>query len=93
MGIAERQIHVKFNQKQPQRKRSKPLPDNIQTIGDWIRIRRTEKNLTSGHVALKMGIADSVVRSWDDSSSEPNKEQIKNLISILGQIPPAEIID
>jgi ribosome-binding protein aMBF1 (putative translation factor) len=84
LGIAERQIHVKFNQKQLQRKRSKPLPDNIQTIGDWIRTKRTEKNLTSGHVAFKMGIADSVVRSWEDGSSQPNSQQLKELTDILG---------
>jgi len=84
LGIAERQIHVKFDQKPAYKKRSKPLPANIQTIGDWILFKRAEKNLTSGHVAAKMGIADSVVRSWEAGVSQPDSRQLKELTNIFG---------
>ena len=87
MGIAERQIHVKFVAKQPCKKCLKPLSANAQTVGDWIRIRRAEKNLTSGQVAFKMGIAQSVVRSWEDGNSQPDALQLELLATILGSKP------
>jgi DNA-binding transcriptional regulator YiaG len=65
------------------------LPANAQTIGNRIRIRRTEKNLTSGHLAFKMGIADCIVRSWEDGSNQPNSQQLKELTDIFG---PCEIL-
>jgi len=84
LGIAERQIHIKFDQKTARKKKANPLPINVQTIGFWIKSKRMEKNLTSGHVAFKMGIAQSVVRSWEDGSSQPNSQQLKELTDILG---------
>ena len=86
MGIAERQIHIQFSQKLSQRMYAKPLPANVQTIGDWIRLRRTKKNLTSGHVAAKMGIADTVVRSWEEGTKAPNGQQLKELAIILSSV-------
>ena len=76
LGIAERRIHVKFDQTQMQERNVKPLPTSIQTIGDWIRVSRTAKNLTPGHVAAKMGIAHSVIRSWEDGATRPDSLQL-----------------
>ena len=61
-----------------------PLPVNIKTIGDWIKIRRETKNLTSGHVAAKMGIAQSVVRSWECGAGHPDKRQLEVLVDLFG---------
>jgi transcriptional regulator with XRE-family HTH domain len=57
---------------------------NIQTIADWIKVKRKEKNLTPGHLAEKMGIATSLVRSWEDGSSQPDSKQLQDLASYLG---------
>lgn len=84
LGIAQRRICVKYAQKQRKRKRSKPLPESIQTLGDWIQVKRMEKNLTPGHVALKMGIATALVRSWEDGSIQPDNRQLEALASLLG---------
>ena len=75
MGIAQRQIRIKFSQKQGQTNKHNHLPINIKTIGDWIKIEREAKNLTSGHVAAKMGIAQTLVRSWEDGETEPDSLQ------------------
>jgi DNA-binding transcriptional regulator YiaG len=69
---------------QKKKPRAKPLPESIQTIGDWIRAMRTEKNLTPGHLAAKMGIATGVVRSWEDGSTRPNDWQQECLATVLG---------
>jgi ribosome-binding protein aMBF1 (putative translation factor) len=84
LGIAQRQIRIKYAQKSRNRNRSKPLPENIKSLGDLIQVKRHEKNLTAGHLALKMGIATTLVRSWEDGSSQPNSQQLKTLADLLG---------
>ena len=84
LGIAQRSIRVKFSQKVRKSKQDKPLPDGIKTIGDWIQVKRIEKNLTPCHVAAKMGIASSLVCSWENSSKRPDSQQLKVLSSVLG---------
>jgi transcriptional regulator with XRE-family HTH domain len=60
------------------------LPESIKTLGDWIQVRRHEKNLTYGHLSAKMGIATSLVQSWETGISQPNVQQLKVLASLLG---------
>jgi ribosome-binding protein aMBF1 (putative translation factor) len=87
LGIAGRTSHVKFAIKPHKSNQPKALPANIQTIGNLIKTKRQAKNLTSGHVALKMGIAASVVCSWEDGSTLPTDWQVERLASILGFYP------
>jgi len=57
---------------------------SIKTLGDLIQVKRHEKNLTTGHLALKMGIATALVRSWENGTSQPDSQQSKTLADILG---------
>jgi ribosome-binding protein aMBF1 (putative translation factor) len=84
LGIAQRQIRIKYAQKSRKQQRSKPLPASIQTLGDWIQVKRMQKNLTPGHVAAKMGIATALIRSWEDGTSQPDSQQLKVLARLLG---------
>jgi DNA-binding transcriptional regulator YiaG len=90
LGIAQRTVSIEFARNQKKTPSAKPLPESVKTIGDWIQAMRVEKNLTSGHVAAKMGIATSVVRSWEDGTSQPDDRQLKVLATLLGQmlLPP-----
>ena len=63
LGIAQRQIRLKYAQNSRKQQRSKPLPASIQTLGDLIQVKRMEKNLSPGHLAAKMGIATALIRS------------------------------
>jgi DNA-binding transcriptional regulator YiaG len=92
LGIAQRQIHIKFNKKQKPKDRANQLQINIQMIGDWIKVKRMEKFLTSGHVAEKMGIAHAMVRTWEEGPNGPSQEQIQDLIGVFGETPPFEIV-
>jgi ribosome-binding protein aMBF1 (putative translation factor) len=83
---------VKYAAKSRKSPNAKPLPESIQTIGDWILLKRTAKNLTPGHLALKMGIATSVVCSWESNACQPDGQQLKRLAQVLGfeaEIRPA----
>jgi transcriptional regulator with XRE-family HTH domain len=84
LGIAKRQISVKYDQKSRKDRKAKPLPVSIKTIGDWIQVKRIEKNLTSCHLALKMGIATALVCSWESGMTQPNRQQFEALASFLG---------
>jgi DNA-binding transcriptional regulator YiaG len=84
LGIAQRQIRIKYVQKSRNQQRSKPLPASIQTIGDWIQVKRQEKNLTPGHLAAKMGIATVLVRSWESGASQPDSKQLQELAKTFG---------
>jgi ribosome-binding protein aMBF1 (putative translation factor) len=84
LGIAQRQIRIKFSQKTRKQKNYKPLPDSIKTVGDWIQVKRQEKNLTPGHLAAKMGIATALILSWEDGNSKPDSQQMKALASVFG---------
>ena len=84
LGIAQRQIRIKYAQKSRKQQRSKPLPASINTLGDWIQVKRMEKNLTPGHLAAKMGIATALVRSWEDGPIQPDNRQLEVLANLLG---------
>jgi ribosome-binding protein aMBF1 (putative translation factor) len=84
LGIAQRQIRIKFSQKMRKQRNYKPLPESIKSLGDWIQVKRHEKNLTPGHLAAKMGIATSLVLSWEDGDSQPVGQQMKVLVSLFG---------
>ncbi len=56
----------------------------MKTAGDWLKLKRIEKNLTLGHVAAKMGIATSLVCSWESSIRQPDSQQLVVLSSVLG---------
>ena len=56
---------------------------NIKTAGDWLKVKRFEKNLTLGRVAAKMGIATSLVCSWENNTQQPDNHQLKVLASAL----------
>jgi DNA-binding transcriptional regulator YiaG len=57
---------------------------NIKTIAGWIKVKRTEKNLTPGHLAAKMGIAMVLVRSWESGASQPDSKQLQDLAKTFG---------
>lgn len=84
MGIAQRQIRINYAQKSRKQQRSKPLPASIQTIGDWIQVKRQEKNLSPCHLAAKMGVVTALIRSWENGTAQADGQQLKVLADILG---------
>jgi ribosome-binding protein aMBF1 (putative translation factor) len=83
LAFAQRRIRIKYAQNSRKQQRSKPLPVSIKTVGDWIQVKRTEKNLTPGHLAAKMGIATALVRSWEDGTILPDNRQLEVLANLL----------
>jgi ribosome-binding protein aMBF1 (putative translation factor) len=84
LGIAQRQIRVKYSDNLRNPEPSKPLPASIKTMGDWIHVKRCEKNFTPGHLALKMGITAGLVLAWEEGAGQPNEQQLEVLAKVLG---------
>ena len=84
LGIAQRQIRVNYPINSGNQNRAKVLKLNIKTAGDWLKVKRLEKNLTPGRVAAKMGIATSLVCSWESNFQQPDCRQLEILSSVLG---------
>jgi hypothetical protein len=54
LGIAQRQVRVKYTANAGNHKRANVLKLNLKTSGGWLKVKRLEKNLTLGHVAAKL---------------------------------------
>jgi DNA-binding transcriptional regulator YiaG len=87
VGIAQCTNRIKFAPDTRFKRFQKPLPASIKTLSDWIRNQRTEKNLTCGHLAEKMGIAAAMVRSWEDGISQPGERQMDFLKKYFESAP------
>jgi ribosome-binding protein aMBF1 (putative translation factor) len=83
LGIAQRQIRIKFSHKLRKCQRSKPLPTSIKTVGDWIQVKRQEKNLSPSHLAAKMGVATALIRLWENGTAQADSQQLKVLANLL----------
>ena len=84
MGIAQRSIQVNYPANLGNQKRAKALKVSMKTAGDWLKVKRLEKNLTRSHVAAKMGIATSLVNSWESNNLQPpDSQQLKVLSAVL----------
>jgi transcriptional regulator with XRE-family HTH domain len=59
------------------------LEANAKTVGDWMKAKRLAKNLKPFHVAVKMGIAASLVLSWERGTETPNERQWQTLSNLL----------
>ena len=83
MGIAQRSIQANYFASSGNQKRAKVLKLSMKTAGDWLKVKRLEKNLTRSHVAAKMGIATSLISSWESSNRQPDSQQLEILADAL----------
>jgi DNA-binding transcriptional regulator YiaG len=83
LGITQRTVRANRPANQGNQERSKLLALSANTVGDWLKAKRLEKNLTPGHVAVKMGIATSLFCSWESCIRMPDIYQIKLLATVL----------
>jgi DNA-binding transcriptional regulator YiaG len=75
---------VKYPANRGNQKRANVLKLNVKTAGDWLKVKRMERNLTPGHMSAKMGIATSLLCSWESSTRQPTSQQLQVLASVLG---------
>jgi ribosome-binding protein aMBF1 (putative translation factor) len=86
MGFAYRHIPVKFTLKARKPSQPKPLPASVKTMADWIQLKLRERGMSPYHLALKMGIATSVVNVWKDGLARPQNRQMREMVTIFGHV-------
>lgn len=56
----------------------------MQSMADWISVKRREHNLRPCDLAAKMGIASALILSWESGKSQPDRKQLQDLENCLG---------
>jgi ribosome-binding protein aMBF1 (putative translation factor) len=84
LGFAYRHFSIKFASKGRKRAHPNPLPASVKTMADWIQVKLHEHKMAPYHLALKMGIATSVVNAWKDGLARPQNRQMQEMVTILG---------
>lgn len=90
MGIAHSSVPLENEPETTGKKAHKPLITSVKTLGDWIRANRIAKMFAPHNLGAKMGITHSIIRSWEDGTSRPTGQQIRDLTRIFGQAPPSD---
>jgi ribosome-binding protein aMBF1 (putative translation factor) len=90
LGFAYRHISVKFTPKTRRQSQPKPLPASVKTMADWIQVKLHENEMAPYHLALKMGIATSVVNAWKYGTMRPKACHIRQMVTILGALSHTE---
>ena len=65
----------------------KPYPKELVTIGDHIKKKRLDLNLTQNDVAKQIGVKEESVYNWENNRSKPKIYLIPNIIEFLGYVP------
>ena len=56
---------------------------NYDKIGEFIALKRKEKNLTQRDLAKRIGVTDKAVSRWERGETEPDVETIKKLCEVF----------
>jgi len=85
LGFAYRHISVKFTQKTRKPSQPKPLPASVKTMADWLSVKFHETGMAPYHLAIKMGIATSLVNAWKNGTARPKAHHIRDMVVVLGK--------
>jgi DNA-binding XRE family transcriptional regulator len=84
LGITQRTIHVVHQHSGGRFSPRKLIPVNPKTMGDHLLLKRIEANLSQPEVAVKAGVSERTIHSWEHDQALPTKAQWQVLTSILG---------
>ncbi|MCL4518669.1 MAG: helix-turn-helix domain-containing protein [Thaumarchaeota archaeon] len=77
-------LDVRLHAKKPA---SKAYPSSLKTVGDHIRKRRLDLELTQKQAAEKLGVDETSVWNWETGKTDPLVRQVPAVISFLGYDP------
>lgn len=66
---------------------SKDYPKALRTLGDHLRKRRLDLNLTQKQIADNIGVDEATIWNWERNKTEPLTRQIPAIVSFLGYDP------
>ena len=76
--------HVTLKAQKPS---NKPYPKSLHTIGDHIKKRRLDLNLTHKQAAKLIGVQDDSICNWEHNYVTPKIHLLPKIIQFLGYVP------
>ena len=70
-----------------QKRSNKLYPTSLQTIGDHIKKRRLDLNLTHKQAAKLIGVQDDSICNWGYNYFTPKIHMLPKIIQFLGYVP------
>jgi DNA-binding XRE family transcriptional regulator len=83
LGITQRTIRVIHELSHGRFSPRKLIPVNPKTLGDHLLLKRIEANLSQPEVAVKAGVSELMVRTWEHDRMRPTEAQWLVLTNIL----------
>jgi DNA-binding XRE family transcriptional regulator len=83
LGITQRTICVIHQLSGGKFSTRKLIPVNLKTMGDHLLLKRIEADLSQAEVALKAGVSERTIHSWEHDQSLPTEARWQVLADIL----------
>ena len=84
MVISERTIHLTRSHIPVKRSPRKAFPITLNTLGDYIHVKRLDKGFSARELAIKLGVAKPIIGLWERDAELPNEREWHLLESLLG---------
>ena len=90
MGFAQLTIHASRSHIPTNRRPRKPFPTTPKTLGDRIQTARLENGLLKTEVAEQLGVAEKLIKLWEQDKQIPSEAQWNQLANILSVAPACD---
>ena len=83
LGISQRTPHASFNGIARPRDPRKPVPQEPDTVADWLQLKRIEEDLAQAELAEKLAVSDRTVRAWERGKIAPTEAEWRAVANVL----------
>jgi len=86
LGFAQRSVRTSRSHIPVDRRQTKPYPTTPKTLGDHIKAKRFEKELSQAELAGMLGVRKPVIQLWEHDRRVPTVTEQKRLVELLGDL-------
>lgn len=80
-------FHSCYFSKKAQIPCQKGYPEELKTLGDYLRKTRLDRNLSQPQVARVIGVTTDTITNWELNRNTPEAKQAAKIISFIGCVP------
>lgn len=84
LGIAQRTVLVDYANFKLRFSPRKPVPTEVETLGDYLLLKRVKADLSQSELAFKTGYTVRRIKMWEHDRLTPTTAEWKILSAILG---------
>ncbi len=83
LGIAQRSIHAQRIPDCGPKQSRKVFPEEVKTLGDLLRKRRSERGLNQRELAAMLQVSRDRIQAWERDDGTPDVEEWRKLAEAL----------